>query len=69
MARILIQLQNPIHWKWKASKKHKPKVKIRGKLKKWIKKNCPGSVYMRQEAPPSVWIDEDKVDEFNKTWV
>ena len=68
MIRTLIELKNPEHWDWKVSKKHKPKVKIRGKLKKWIKKHCPGAVYMRQESPPSVWIDIEKADYLKENW-
>lgn len=69
MTKILIQLKNPDHWDWKVSKKHKPKVKIKSKFKKWIKKHCPGSVYMRQEAPPAIWIDSDKVKMFENRWL
>ena len=69
MARTLIQLQNPDHWKWKANKDHDPKIRIRGKLRKWLKKYCPNFVLMKEDMPPAVWIDKEEADHFKKDWL
>lgn len=61
MKRNIFALKHEEHWKWKIHKKSRNKLKIRGKLKKWLKKNiCGGYVILRNEPPPSVWIFEDE---------
>lgn len=69
MSRTIVQLKNPEHWIWKTNKNNQTKIKIKSKLKKWLKKHCKGAVIMRTEMPPSVWLDKEKFEKFNKEWM
>lgn len=70
MTKYIVELKNPDHWKWKTHKIGKNKMKIRGKLKKWLKKNCRNSRILRYESPPIVITsDEEEAVLLKLTWM
>jgi hypothetical protein len=46
------------------------KLKIRGKVKKWLKRNCSHYVILRDTWPPCVMFsDEEEAMLFKLTWL
>lgn len=70
MKKFIIILKNPEQWKWKINKYGKAKMKIRGKLKKWLKRNCSEHyIIVNGEVPPFIWItNETDALLFHLTW-
>ena len=70
MTKFVFKLHNPEHWCWKTNKKSKSKVKIRGKLKKWLKKNCTSYRILREDIPPIVLLnDKEEAMLLKLTWL
>lgn len=70
MEKIVVPLVHETHWKWRVHRKGKNKMKISGKMKKWLKKNTRSHMLITGDPPPVVcFYNEEDAILFKLTWL